>query len=275
MRKKRRMARSRKSGPDNGTENQRRRQLVAAVVGCVAEQGFERTTMRGIADRAGVSTGMLNYYFRNKKELVVEAIRFANEGILGTLAPIEVIPFGPRRLDYILQRTLRNEYPQALPLAFRLAVMAAAVNDAELRREIVGWLEDGRTKFEKSIRAGIDSGQYRPDLDPRLLSLVLYGAMTGLAVETAVSPDLVSVDQVVASCLLLLRLFEARHGPEDLTVRGDKPSGAAIVAQLEQQLLADTALTPAKAVALTTAFRAMYQSLATSDAAPASAGRAV
>jgi TetR/AcrR family transcriptional regulator, transcriptional repressor of bet genes len=266
MRKKRRMARPKASGADIGIEDQRRRQLVAAVVSCVAENGFESTTMRGIAERAGVSTGMLNYYFRNKKELVVEAIRFANEGIVHSLAPVDVLPFGPKRLEYILQRTLRNEYPQALPLAFRLAVMAAAANDPELRREIVGWLEDGRLKFEKSIRAGIESGQYRPDLDPKLLSLVLYGAMTGLAVETAVSPDLLSVDQVVASCMLLLRLFESKPGAPSLAARGEKPSGAAIIGNLEQQLLADSALTPVKAVALTAAFRAMYQSMAVTKA---------
>jgi len=261
VRKKRRMARSKAPGLDNGIEDQRRRHLVASVVACVAEIGFERTTMRTIAERAGVSTGMLNYYFKNKKELVVEAIRFANEGILRSLAPIDVIPFGPRRLEYILQRTLRNEYPQSLPLAFRLAVMAAAANDAELRREVVGWLEDGRLKFEKSIRAGIESGVYRTDLDPKLLSLVLYGAMTGLAVESAVSPDLLSVDQMVASCLFLLRMFEGKSGPASPAVDGKRESGAAVATQLERLLLADPALTASKAVALATAFRALYQSM--------------
>lgn len=268
------MARPRAAGKDGGIEDQRRRQLVAAVVSCVAENGFESTTMRSIAERAGVSTGMLSYYFRTKKELVVEAIRFANEGILHTLAPVDVLPFGPRRIEYILQRTLRNEYPQALPLAFRLAVMAAAATDAELRREVVSWLEDGRMKFEKSIRAGIEKGQYREDLDPKLMSLVLYGAMTGLAVETAVSPTLISVDQVVASCMLLLRLFESRPGVPPPEAGQGIPSGAAIIGNLEQQLLADSSLTPAKAVALTAAFRAMYQSMAMVETGPTPPGKA-
>lgn len=261
--KKRRMARSRgaSAGVEPSFEDQRRRQLVSAVVTCMSEEGFEQTTMRNIAERAGVSIGMLNYYFKSKKELVVEAIRHANEGVSRALASADAIPFGPRRLEFILRRTLRNEYPQALPLAFRLAVMAAAAHDADLRREVMGWMEDGRAKFERSIRSGIEGGHYRNDVDPKLLSYVLYGAMTGLAVEAAVSEDLVSLDRVVEASLLILRLFETQPpgGPGLATVT--KNAAAAIPDQLEQQLLADPDLTPEHAMTLAAAFRAMYASM--------------
>lgn len=266
--KKRRMARRKPPGPERSLEEQRRRQLVSAVVACVAEEGFERTTMRNIADRAGVSTGMLNYYFKSKKELVVEAIRHASEGVQRALSSADPIPFGPKRLEFILRRTLRNEYPQSLPLAFRLAVMAAAANDADLRREVGGWLEDGRAKFEKSIRMGVAAGRYRADLDPKLLSLVLYGTMTGLAVESAVSADLMSLDQVVEASLLVLRLFEpsraARHG----NVRNTKPRAATIPEILEEQLLEDPDLTANKALALAEAFRAMYAAMVRENPSP-------
>lgn len=174
----------------------------------MSEEGFESTTMRNVAERAGVTIGMLNYYFKSKKELVVEAIRYANDGVMRALAAAEAIPFGPRRLEFIVRKTLRNEYPQALPLAFRLTVMGAAAHDADLRREVMGWMEDGRERFEKSLRVGMESGHYRSDFDPKLLSHLLYGSMTGLAVEAAVSEKLVSPDTAVDATLLVLRLLE-------------------------------------------------------------------
>jgi AcrR family transcriptional regulator len=227
----------------------------------MSEEGFEQTTMRNIAERAGVSIGMLNYYFKSKKELVVEAIRHANEGVSRALASADSIPFGPRRLEFILRRTLRNEYQQALPLAFRLAVMAAAAHDADLRREVVGWMEDGRSKFERSIRVGIENGPYRKDLDPKLLSYLLYGAMTGLAVETAVSEGLVSLDMAVEASLLILRLFETQSQPTARAATARKNAPAALPDQLKQQLLADPDLTPDHAMTLASAFRAMYASM--------------
>jgi TetR/AcrR family transcriptional regulator, transcriptional repressor of bet genes len=260
--KKRRMARSRSAttGIEPSFEDQRRRQIVSAVVACMSEEGFEQTTMRNIAERAGVSIGMLNYYFKSKKELVVEAIRHANDGVARALASADAIPFGPRRLEFILRRTLRNEYQQALPLAFRLAVMGAAAHDADLRREVVGWMEDGRSKFERSIRVGVESGHYRSDIDPKLLSAILYGAMTGLAVEAAVSEGLVSLDIAVEASVLILRLFESQPQQTARTALKNS-SSAAISDQLEQQLLADPELTTDQAMTLASAFRAMHASM--------------
>jgi AcrR family transcriptional regulator len=252
------MSRKKAKPVDGGLEEQRRKQLVAAVVQCIAEEGFERTTTRNIADRAGVSIGMLNYYFKSKKELVAEAIRVANEGVQRALAETDSIPFGPRRLEFILQRTVRNEYPQALPLAFRLAVTAAAVNNPDLQVEVCRWMEDGRSKFERSIEAGMSSGTYRSDLDARLASVMLYGVMAGLTYEAAVCPQRVTLDLAVRAMMMLLRLFEEKsREPEDGT-RGRAAHSASLPDSLESQLLADSKLSGSDAMALGAAFRAMY-----------------
>ena len=44
--------------------------IVQAALELFREQGFERTTMRAVADRAGVSVGIAYYYFSSKDELV-------------------------------------------------------------------------------------------------------------------------------------------------------------------------------------------------------------
>ena len=82
------------------------------------------------------------------------------------LAESASIPFGPRRVEFIIRRTLKNQYPQALPLAFRLAVTAAAAHDPKLQGEVGRWMEDGREKLERSLRVGIESGAYRPEIGP-------------------------------------------------------------------------------------------------------------
>jgi len=262
--KKRRMARAKPTAAAGSMEDQRRRQLVSAVVLCMAEEGFERTTMRNIAERAGVSIGMLNYYFKSKKELVVEAIRYANDGVVRALASADQIPFGPRRLEFILVRTLRNEYPQALPLAFRLAVTAAAANDPDLRTQVCGWMEDGRCKFERSIAAGVEAGQYRADIDVKLLSSILYGAMTGLAVQAAVSTELVSIDRAVDALLALVSLFEKPHAQDRSAAPAVAPA-ASVPDLLEKHLLADQNLPVNSALALSAAFRALYASFIASQ----------
>lgn len=49
-----------------------RERLVAAALQLFREQGFEKTTMRAIAEEAGVSAGNAYYYFESKDDLVQE-----------------------------------------------------------------------------------------------------------------------------------------------------------------------------------------------------------
>lgn len=49
---------------------QTRAAIIDAALGLFAEKGFEATTMRAIAERAGVSLGNAYYYFASKEQLI-------------------------------------------------------------------------------------------------------------------------------------------------------------------------------------------------------------
>lgn len=50
-------------------------QLVAAAIQCVAEHGIEGATVTAIIKKAGVSRGLLSYYFGGKQGLLVASFR--------------------------------------------------------------------------------------------------------------------------------------------------------------------------------------------------------
>jgi AcrR family transcriptional regulator len=45
----------------------------------ISARGFDGTTMRMVADEAGVSTGMLNHYFSNRMEMLEETLMFVSQ----------------------------------------------------------------------------------------------------------------------------------------------------------------------------------------------------
>ena len=61
--------RTRRRRRNGETERQRRRALIEAVFNCVLERGVNNTTTEAIARSAGVSKGVIHYYFRDKLEL--------------------------------------------------------------------------------------------------------------------------------------------------------------------------------------------------------------
>lgn len=254
----RRMSKGKAKGLDVSLEEQRRNQLLTAVMQCVAEEGFERATLRNIASRAGVSTGLLNYYFKTKKELVTAAMLRATRG-----AADDSVPYGPHRLGMIFRRSLSEGYAEALPLNFRLQVMAAAATDPDLTPEVERWTEYGRSHFQSYVETGIAEGRYRDDMDPRLLSIVLYGALTGLSVMRAISPKILDKQDMMDAAEMILRLIDLR--PDLASGLGQGSPEEAVSAAV----LADASLSPAHAEALVSAFATLYAAM--SGAVPQSA----
>ena len=51
--------------------------IILAAIECIEEHGVHRTTIRRIADRAGVNSAAISYYFRSKKRVIELALEQA------------------------------------------------------------------------------------------------------------------------------------------------------------------------------------------------------
>src|SRR5579884_1919109 len=87
-------------------EEQRREQILDAAARCVEERGIDGATMRLIAKRANVSTGMLTYYYANKQELINAMIARSREHFAQRIAGVVGNEPTPRRLDALFELML-------------------------------------------------------------------------------------------------------------------------------------------------------------------------
>ena len=62
--------------------------ILKAALDLFQERGYEATTMRAIADRAGTSLGSSYHYFPSKEHLVLEFYRHTHELHLAAIAPL-------------------------------------------------------------------------------------------------------------------------------------------------------------------------------------------
>ena len=56
--------------------NMQRERIVRAAIVCISEKGIERTSIVNICQQAKLSAGALYVHFRNKDEIIAEALRF-------------------------------------------------------------------------------------------------------------------------------------------------------------------------------------------------------
>ena len=66
-------------------EEERREQLIAAAARVIARSGYDAATVRDVAREAGVSTGVIAYYFDGKDDLFAHVLRAASRAFRARL----------------------------------------------------------------------------------------------------------------------------------------------------------------------------------------------
>ena len=178
----------------HGEEKQE--ELVRAAFDLIAERGFEGLRTRGVAARASVTVATLHYYFPTKEHLIRGVMAFAMEKFRTRLTsnPETSVADPTAQLREVLQfrRRQMRETPELFTVLLELTTRASRdpAIKAIMRGSDVLW----RESISRQLRAGVEKGTFRPDLDVEAAAIVLEALSRGRAMLTMVNPDL-NVDE--------------------------------------------------------------------------------
>ena len=146
----------------------RRAELLGVAADVFAELGYSATTVRVIAERAGLLAGSLYYHFDSKESMLEEILRTFLDELWGGYDTVLDAELGPRQtLEALVTESFR-EIDRHGP--------AVAVFQKEARQLATQtrftFLSDAQRHFESAWRTtlerGVTEGAFRPDLDVRL-----------------------------------------------------------------------------------------------------------
>jgi AcrR family transcriptional regulator len=146
-------------------------------------RGFQATTIDEIADRADVSVGSVYVHFESKvglylalveRALAINEAAMAKVAELGLASPLErVFAAGDAYLQFHL------EHPGAFQMiALRVLEASSGLHEAEAR--IAQRVEQLVGAVAADLRAAIEAGEVRSDLDPTRAMRFLWGAWNGV-----------------------------------------------------------------------------------------------
>jgi AcrR family transcriptional regulator len=156
------------------SQEDKRRLILDAAVRVFASKGYHASRVGDIAEEAGVAHGLLYHYFRSKEEVLetisretwrdvadaVRSVEASDESAQDRLAGIAKILLRAWRRDPNLVRVLVREVTRSSHLQTRIDEIEAAF-----------------TGLERIIARGQQDGEFRADVDPRMVSYVFYGAL--------------------------------------------------------------------------------------------------
>ncbi len=162
-----------KSTPDATRRSERsRRAIYDAALALVAEVGYPRTTIEGIAARAGVGKQTIYRWWPSKAEVLLEAFLDLGEQAARQAGhqPHAIPDTGDVAAD--LKAVLRATVDELLDPRFDApsrALAAEGLVDERLGREFVARLLEPQLQlYVRRLRAAQRAGQVRPDVDPRI-----------------------------------------------------------------------------------------------------------
>jgi len=157
----------------------RRAEIIDAAATVFATKGFHGASTQDVADLLGVRQASLYYYFPSK-EIALEMV--CARGVEG---------FVEAAIRISERRATASEKIKALieghllPLRGDRSYVQVFLNErkhlpADSRRRIGRLSRSIERIFEDVLRAGTKSGEFRPDLDPRLTTLAILGMLNAV-----------------------------------------------------------------------------------------------
>jgi AcrR family transcriptional regulator len=199
---------------------ERRAAIVRATIRCLARDGYTGLTMKRVAAEAGVTPGILHYYFRDKRAILGRAAATVMADLNRRVATeARGVRDTRGRLRALLRACLRvaTENPDFWTVLIEL--WGEALRDRELARLNRRAYARARRFLAASVARGTAAGAFRR-VAPDEAAAVILALVDGLSLQLTFDPDLMPLGRAV-------RLAEEAIGAYlTLGGRGDGAKGS-------------------------------------------------
>ena len=180
--------------------------VLDAAMDCFWRDGYEATSVRGLAGRMGITGASLYNAFEDKRALFRTVLqRYAEQSMRERIARLEsTLP--PKQavrafVGEIVEHSVEGDRRGCLLVN---TALDTAPHDPELGAEVAARLGEIEAFFRRAIAAAQNEGSVPSDRDPTDLARLLLGVVLGLRVLARSNPQRELLEGVVRPALALL-----------------------------------------------------------------------
>jgi AcrR family transcriptional regulator len=179
----------------------RREQIVRATMRCLAREGYTRLTMKKVAREAGVSQGILHYYFADKRAMLAATLTAVSRELDRRVAAAQsrTAREPAARLRALVRTCLEVALERPEFWVVFLEFWGEMVHDRRLRAVNAEVYTRTRKLIGRLIAEGTRSGHFRP-VDPERAAAVVLGLVDGVSLQLTFDPAAFGVAEAARVC---------------------------------------------------------------------------
>ncbi len=166
------------------------KRIVDAMRSSVAQRGTAGSTFDHVSREAGVSRGLLHYYFGTKEQLLVEAVRrdceLRLERLESQLSAARTADDFINLMAQSLQDTVKED-PDFVTLVFELFTLSR--RNADIAAEYAGLMRRTREQVAGMLAVAHREGILRLHAEPEAVAEILFSLADGFALRMLSEPQ--------------------------------------------------------------------------------------
>jgi len=152
--------------------------LIEIATEMFAQNGYENTSMREIAERAGISKPAIYYYFKSKEELFLEMLKTTFQKFVKSIDEVFTSDLSPKEklLNLIIAMFEKTkEKPEIFRIIHSINLEDIKIDIALNFRERFKFIRDN---LKKIFDDGVKKGLFRNDIDMDVFLACFNGALS-------------------------------------------------------------------------------------------------
>ncbi len=194
--------------PNKRVAPQRREQIVQATIQCLARDGYARLTMKTLAQEAGVSQGILHYYFADKAAILTAVLESVTAELNRRLEQAQQThPQAPKeRLEAVIRTCL--ETAQTCPGLWQVFIQlwGEMMHDEHLSAINAELYVTMRRQIAALLMLGIRQGAFRR-VNVEEAAAMILGLVDGMALQLTFDRQVMPMDTAVVCCCEAVERF--------------------------------------------------------------------
>ncbi|MFC5711582.1 TetR/AcrR family transcriptional regulator [Thalassorhabdus alkalitolerans] len=175
--------------PKVGMEPIRRKQVIEAAKACMLSKGFDHFSIKDVAEKAQLSTGVIYHYFKNKQDLYVHVLKdsFGETELMVREAVTKENSYRDKFSAYLeVVAAVPEDNPDFYIIL--LNYLAQSPYNDDVKQIISKFLINLQGFIEDILQHGVNEGRLTP-LEQKTISQMITSQAMGLAFQGMLLPQ--------------------------------------------------------------------------------------